>query len=589
MELSPQIQDNKVVIKKPVKIDDVSLVMTKYEDVKDITTEEYFHNNAFSIDAFKLKYTNSENETYVQALKRVCDYIASCEATEELQRYWSARWFDEVYNDWWAPAGSIMQGAASTRKISLMNCTTLPFKEDTIESIFETAKNVAKCAAFRQGLGADFSVLRPRGSAVNNSSKISYGAVHWMEFIDSISYRVGQSGRLPAQLFSIQCNHPDVIEFINVKSDKTKIQNANISVQITEDFYSAVENDTDWVLQFVVRDTGEKISKIIRAHDLLEQIAKNMHTHAEPGVQNIDVMHKYSNSDAIGFPIISTNACSEEALDSGGCCCLSSINCDQFSTHKEERSKELEKIGVSICRFLDNVVEMEMRDKRYPTNEHYKSLEGIRRIGAGITNICGYLFKNNLSYGTLDGNKAIEELVEEYRYNLYKASIALGKEKGSFRAFDRAKFETALNVQKMMKKGLEFSHMRNVETCCIAPSGCTVKETKIITNNGIKTIEAIFNENSISLNEIPSDTKQWFEPTKKIYVRDINNNMNLITKLYYNGYENTIKLLFDDDEQFIATQNHKILVKDADNNEYGIWKRLDELTTNDEVIFIQNM
>jgi hypothetical protein len=73
--------------------------MVKYEDVKNQTTEEYFNGNQFSIDAFNKKYCAFEGETYVQALKRVCDYMASCEATQELQQYWSERWFDEVYND----------------------------------------------------------------------------------------------------------------------------------------------------------------------------------------------------------------------------------------------------------------------------------------------------------------------------------------------------------------------------------------------------------------------------------------------------------------------------------------------------------
>ena len=52
-------------------------IITKYEDVKLLSTEEYFGGNQFSIDAFKKKYALSPNETYVQALKRVCDFIAS--------------------------------------------------------------------------------------------------------------------------------------------------------------------------------------------------------------------------------------------------------------------------------------------------------------------------------------------------------------------------------------------------------------------------------------------------------------------------------------------------------------------------------
>ena len=97
----------------------------KYEDVKDQTTEDYFNGNQFSIDAFNKKYSLYDGETYVKALKRVCDYIASSEKTNELKKYWSERWFDEIYNDWWHPSGSIMQGAGNPSSVSLANCTTI--------------------------------------------------------------------------------------------------------------------------------------------------------------------------------------------------------------------------------------------------------------------------------------------------------------------------------------------------------------------------------------------------------------------------------------------------------------------------------
>src|SRR4051812_827063 len=189
---------------------DTSL-FTKFEDVKDQTTEDYFKNNQFSIDAFNEKYTSYDGETYVQAAKRVCDYIASAEKTEEGRKYWAARWFDEIYNDWWQPAGSIMQGAASGKKISLANCTTISMgarledeEWDNLESIIKNAAyTVAKSAAYRQGLGIEFSRLRPRGLSVLNSSNESSGAIHWMKLIDSLGYYVGQKGRIPAMLFSL--------------------------------------------------------------------------------------------------------------------------------------------------------------------------------------------------------------------------------------------------------------------------------------------------------------------------------------------------------------------------------------------------
>jgi ribonucleoside-diphosphate reductase alpha chain len=505
---------------------------TKFEDVKKLSTEEYFQGNQFSIDAFKKKYALTADETYVHALKRVCDFIASVEKTEELRQYWSARWFDEIYNDWWHPAGSIMQGAGSGRKISLANCTTISLgakrddeEWDNLESIIKNgAYTIAKCAAYRQGLGVDFSRLRPCGTKVANSANESTGAVHWMEFEDKIGYFVGQKGRIPAMLFSISCDHPDVEQFIQVKSDYTKIQNANISVQCTEKFYKAVENDDDWELIFTVpalkkgdkvyvdvhsidmgttreKETGryyriathdrkkEVFTKTVKARKLMELIAKNMHTNAEPGIQNIDIARKYSNSDALYSPddeydsrILSTNACSEQYLSRESLCVLASINVGRFSVKREAYATELEKISKSVNRFLDNVNECELVYQTYATPHQELAIKKLRRTGAGVTNLAAWLFKKGHVYGTKDGNDATEEFVKWFNYWLYVGSEELGKEKGDFGLFNKEKWQNAPFVARVIKESerlnkefgvpvLKGNHARNVTVSSIAPTG----------------------------------------------------------------------------------------------------------------------
>ena len=511
---------------------DINTITTRYEDVKNQTTSEYFKNNQFSIDAFYKKYSSTENETYVQALKRVCDYIASVEKTEEQRKYWSERWFDEIYNDWWHPAGSIMQGAGTNRKISLANCTHITLgglrddeEWDNLESIVRnTSYTVAKCAAYRQGLGVDFSRLRPNGTRVLNSANQSTGAVHWMKFVDNIGYSVGQKGRIPAMLFSLNIKHPDVEEFITVKSDYTKIQNANISVQITDDFYKAVENDDDWQLYFEIpevtrgckiyidvhsvdlscvkeRDTGryyklathdrkkEIFSKTVKAKKLMELIAKNMHSNAEPGIQNIDVARKYSNSDFMYDPkdeydsrIVGTNACSEQYLSRESLCVLASLNVEKFSALKEVYVKQLERVAISVGRFLDNVNECELVYETYATPHQKLAIEKLRRTGAGVTNIVGWLFKKNLMYATPEANDAFEEFIKTYNYWLYVGAEELGKEKGNFGLFKKDKWRNCPFVDRVIESSKEFhdkygtplmigNYARNVTCSSIAPTG----------------------------------------------------------------------------------------------------------------------
>lgn len=495
--------------------------MIRYEEVKNITTEEYFNNNQFSIDAFNKKYRINENETYVQALKRVCDFVASVEPTKELQEYWSDRWFIEIYNDWWHPAGSIMQGAGSGRKISLANCTTISGgilnegeEWDNLESIFKNEGfTIAKTAAYRQGLGFDGSRLRPNGAKLLNSANESTGVIHWLKFLDSIGYYVGQEGRIPAMLFSLNIKHPDIEDFIKVKSDYTQIQNANISVQITNDFYEAVEKDEEWIMEFKVPEIkkGDKIyldihsidmdcleddkgkykiathdkdeeiiTKKIKARKLLKLLAENMFKNAEPGIQNIDIAREYSNSDAVYDPdheydsrIISTNACSEQYLSRESLCVLASINLEKFSIVPEQYGGELLVIGESVNRFLDNVNECELQYKTYATPHQKLAIESLRRTGAGVTNIGGWLFKLNLEYGTQEANEKIYEIMDTYNYHLYKSTIKLGKEKGNFGLFHPEKIKKSKFIQELLERhpDLEFTHMRNVTVSSIAPTG----------------------------------------------------------------------------------------------------------------------
>ncbi len=613
--------------------------MTKYNNVKHIKTEEYFNGNQFSIDVFKKKYALHENESYVDAVWRVCQTVAAMESTPELAQYWAERWFDEIYNDKWHPAGSIMQGAGSDAKISLSNCTTISLPEDSLEAIMRyTGYRVQKAAAYRQGLGVHFSKLRPKSAKVNNSSKISSGATHWMGLIDSFAYYVGQYGRIPAFLFSLDCKHLDVEDFITLKVDRLKVQNANISVHMYNNIYEQAKIDGDWTLEFNIEEIkkGDKIylnenwddlrladgkdelghytyakfnrpaehlEKTVKAKYIIELIAKNMHNAAEPGVQNIDIARKYSNSDAVGFPIIGTNACcctgdtkiltdkgnvdilscvnekvniwngekftpvapylagtneqiykvtlndgsflnctknhiwhlkdssnnlylktteelniheetypyllpdgfktnkiivsiskleqkesvycftekknhlgcfngiitgqSEQYLEDQGLCVLSSINAETVNF------EELETISESIQRFLDNVVSLELADGRYATYEQKRNLESLRRIGAGISNLSALLFKNNMYYGSPEANALIEKYVDTYNYYLYKYSIKVGKEKGSFKAFVKDKYLTSQFIIELLERhpDLNFDTMRNVCVTSIAPTG----------------------------------------------------------------------------------------------------------------------
>lgn len=271
-----------------------------------ITVEEYFNNDTMRIDIFKSKYLQSSEQTVDECFENISNEISNV-SIETNSKHWKNKWKDDLLKGIWRPGGSIISGINNkSKKISIFNCTTVNIKDDTLESIYEARYEAAKMAAYRQGLGIEFSKLRPKGSPVNNSSEVSEGVINWMKSFDNIAEEVGQRGRRPAILGAIKDNHPDVIDFITAKSDLDTLKNMNISVQISDNFMNAVQNDDDWELFFELEN--ERISKVVKAKYIFDLICKQSHKFAEPGLQFIDRMKDGSIQEALGYEIVGTNA-----------------------------------------------------------------------------------------------------------------------------------------------------------------------------------------------------------------------------------------------------------------------------------------
>ena len=111
-------------------------------------------------------------------------------------------------------------------------------------------------------------------------------------------------------MISMRCDHPDIEKFITIKSDLQKVNYANISIRVTDKFMQAVENDLDWELYFTRPETGECITKTVKAKELFELICKQNWDYAEPGVLFWDRISNYNllnNNDE--FEYAGVNPC----------------------------------------------------------------------------------------------------------------------------------------------------------------------------------------------------------------------------------------------------------------------------------------
>ena len=178
--------------------------------------------------------------------------------------------------------------------LTYSNCYVIAPPEDNIESIFEAASKLARTFSYGGGCGLDISKLAPRGAQVNNTAKETTGSVSFMELYNLITSLIGQNGRRGALMLSLDCDHPDLEEFISVKNDLNKITKANISVKVTDQFMLAVVNKEHFDLEFVREETGEVISKRVYAPDIFRQLCENNWNFGEPGILYWDRIKQYN-------------------------------------------------------------------------------------------------------------------------------------------------------------------------------------------------------------------------------------------------------------------------------------------------------
>jgi len=362
------------------------------------------------------------------------------------------------------------------RKVTYSNCYVLTPPEDNLESIFETAKKLARTFSYGGGCGIDISNLRPQGSKVNNSALETTGAVSFMDLYNLTTEIIGQNGRRGALMLSLSIDHPDIQEFLKIKSDLSKVQKANISVRMTDEFMKKVKNDEMFSLEFEVVDTDEKITKEVKARELFRELARQNWNYAEPGMLFWDRISNWNLlSEDENFEFAGTNPCAEEPLPAGGSCLLGSLILPSFlSDDGTQFDFEKLKKGVRIgVRALNEVLDEGL--PLHPLEEQRESVKDWRQIGLGILGVGDLLIKLKYRYGSKESIEFCDQVGKTIILEALKESALLAKEEGSYPNFD---LETILKSPFLIENSDEETielikkyGLRNSQLLTIAPTG----------------------------------------------------------------------------------------------------------------------
>ncbi len=350
--------------------------------------------------------------------------------------------------------------------------------EDTMSSILDLAKTEGMLFKWGSGTGSNLSPIRSSREQLSGGG-IASGPVSFMKGFDAFAGVIKSGGktRRAAKMVILNIDHPDIVEFINCKSNEEKkawvlldngygggvdgeayssifFQNANHSVRVTDEFMHAVANDGDWATRAI--RNGEPMDKY-KARDLMRQIAESAYICGDPGMQYDTTVNRWHTSKNTA-PINASNPCSEYMFLDDSACNLASLNLMKFSDKDGRFEIERFRKAVDITITAQEII---VGFASYPTKKIEVNSFDYRPLGLGYANLGALLMSRGIAYDSDYGREYSAAITAIMTGEAYLQSAKIAGVMGPCAGFEinRKPFLDVMRMHRDSVKGINRSRI----------------------------------------------------------------------------------------------------------------------------------
>ena len=358
-------------------------------------------------DLLVKRYAQGNDKTWEDVVTRVAEHAGK--KSKRVKEF-----YDAVYTGKFFPSRMAYMG---TSHAFASSCFVFPV-EDSLTSIMQTLSEACQVQKYGGGTGYNFSHLRPKSDIISTSGGEASGPVSFMGLYHNAMEVVHRAGKKhAAQMGILNCDHPNIMEFIQCKDKEGAYWTFNISVAVTDKFMQAVRDNSDWDLQF-----NGKVYKTIKAKDLWGYIIQHAWHNGDPGIIFIDTVNRLN---CYPEPIEACNPCGEQMLPPHVSCNLGSIDLSRFVSNKEIGWKSLEETTRTGVRFLDGSVDAAF----WPVDKIREKTHAYRNIGLGVMGWADMLIMLGTPYASQEAIDLGEKIMGFINETANDESIKLGNGK----------------------------------------------------------------------------------------------------------------------------------------------------------------